>query len=386
MPIPNDPLQPLQWYIDRSVRQDASVDLNVLPVWADYSGAGVHVGIFDELIESAHPDLVENYDSSLEIAGLTYDVSSGNGHGTAVAGIIGASANGDGVAGIAYDASITSAPVIYNTSVSFSAFVTAMSAADRFDVVNMSFGSSAAFDGGAITQAQWVPVAASYEQASAQGRNGLGTIFVAAAGNYRTDATNSGLSHYQAERHTIVVGAVGADGNIASYSSEGANLLVVAPSSSSLYYPDVTTTDQTGVDGYNSGNNPPLDPVPVDYTIRFGGTSAASPMVSGVVALMLEANAGPRLARRPRHPRHLRAPHRPGHRSQPPLSRAVQLAGQRRHQHQRWRVSLLQRLRLRFGRRTGRGAPCRDMAGTAYFGQRAAARRFDQWARDGIDG
>ncbi len=133
MPIPNDPLQPLQWYIDRSVRQDASVDLNVLPVWADYSGAGVHVGIFDELIESAHPDLVENYDSSLEIAGLTYDVSSGNGHGTAVAGIIGASANGDGVAGIAYDASITSAPVIYNTSVSFSAFVTAMSAADRFD-------------------------------------------------------------------------------------------------------------------------------------------------------------------------------------------------------------------------------------------------------------
>ena len=290
MPIPNDPLQPLQWYIDRSVRQDASVDLNVLPVWADYSGAGVHVGIFDELIESAHPDLVENYDSSLEIAGLTYDVSSGNGHGTAVAGIIGASANGDGVAGIAYDASITSAPVIYNTSVSFSAFVTAMSAADRFDVVNMSFGSSAAFDGGAITQAQWVPVAASYEQASAQGRNGLGTIFVAAAGNYRTDATNSGLSHYQAERHTIVVGAVGADGNIASYSSEGANLLVVAPSSSSLYYPDVTTTDQTGVDGYNSGNNPPLDPVPVDYTIRFGGTSAASPMVAGVVALMLEAN------------------------------------------------------------------------------------------------
>ncbi|GAG15678.1 unnamed protein product, partial [marine sediment metagenome] len=54
----------------------------------------------------------------------------------------------------------------------------------------------------------------------------------------------------------------------------------------------ITTTDRLGEDGYNSAaddsDGDSLDDL--DYTSTFGGTSSAAPVVSGVVALMLEAN------------------------------------------------------------------------------------------------
>ncbi|QLQ17487.1 MAG: S8 family serine peptidase [Exiguobacterium profundum] len=50
------------------------------------------------------------------------------------------------------------------------------------------------------------------------------------------------------------------------------------------------TTDRTGNSGYNATGD--SDPLGVDYTSTFGGTSAATPTVSGVVALMLDANEG----------------------------------------------------------------------------------------------
>lgn len=55
---------------------------------------------------------------------------------------------------------------------------------------------------------------------------------------------------------------------------------VVAPSGNCNLQGDVATTDRMGIKGYETGN----------YTLRFGGTSAACPQVSGVVALMLSEN------------------------------------------------------------------------------------------------
>ena len=43
----------------------------------------------------------------------------------------------------------------------------------------------------------------------------------------------------------------------------------------------ITTTDNAGNNGYTSS----------DYTSSFGGTSSATPLVSGVIALMMEANS-----------------------------------------------------------------------------------------------
>ncbi len=125
--------------------------------------------------------------------------------------------------------------------------------------------------------------------------NKLGTIIVKAAGN---DNLNTNGDQANTTRATIIVGAYDATGDASYYSSFGANLLVSAPSSGDrrgfLDPPDahidpgIVTTDLDGYGGYNMSDDEAADS---DYTDQFGGTSGATPIVSGVVALMLDANA-----------------------------------------------------------------------------------------------
>ncbi len=285
--MPTDPLLPFQWFI-KSGWLGTTTDLNILPIWADYTGAGVNVGVYDSLVDKAHPDLDANYDATREIAGLNY-TSTASGHGTAVAGIIAAEANGQGTVGIAHGAHVTSVPLIFSLSVDMISLPAAMLAAQNFDVVNMSYGGLSAFDPGIFPQ-QWAEVAVGYTEAANFGRAALGTILVTAAGNNRQGFTSSNLSYFQTDRHLVVVGAVDGLGRVTGYSSEGANLLVVAPSSD----PPIVTTDISGIisgtGGYNDGLTSETPAVSPDYTTHFGGTSSAAPMISAVVALMLEAN------------------------------------------------------------------------------------------------
>ena len=81
--------------------------------------------------------------------------------------------------------------------------------------------------------------------------------------------------------HSISVAAVQRTGAIDDYSTPGSSVLVSAFGSPG----EIVTTDVTGT-GLNGGYTPGSD-----YTPGFNGTSAAAPQVSGVVALMLEANA-----------------------------------------------------------------------------------------------
>ncbi len=285
-PLPSDPLLGRQWYLHGNGLAQPAVHLNVLPAWADYAGRGVRIGVFDSLVETTHADLAAGYDPALEVEGLEYGFT-GSPHGTEVAGVIAARANGIGVVGVAHAARITSLPVIFSKSVSLMWVELAMAQAWRFDVVNMSYGGTVAFDA-TIDPLAWVPIAPHYATAAETGRGGLGTVMVVAAGNNRAGTVDANLSYYQTDRHTLVVGAVNTAGVVSEYASSGANLLVVAPSSDGFGDPGVTTTDRSGLDGVNDGVTG--DPVPLDYTTRFGGTSAAAPMVAGVAALMLEAN------------------------------------------------------------------------------------------------
>jgi len=110
------------------------------------------------------------------------------------------------------------------------------------------------------------------------GRNGLGTIYVFAAGNEYTTGDDVNFEGYLNSRFTITVGAVGHEGYHSSYSSQGAAVHVSAPGGDIEYVHNMVTAFPIA-SGKSCG----------DATM---GTSFATPVVSGVAALILEANPG----------------------------------------------------------------------------------------------
>jgi subtilisin-like proprotein convertase family protein len=129
-----------------------------------------------------------------------------------------------------------------------------------------------------------------------------GTIHVFAAGNEREghlvliDGTDGDANKKQEQNvpETIAVAALDTNGTFTYYSNWGANIFVTAPGGDGLDIPstDILTTDRTGNKGYNrslgvsDGDNFP----DLDYTSIFAGTSAAAPIVSGIMALGKQAN------------------------------------------------------------------------------------------------
>ncbi|MEG3874222.1 S8 family serine peptidase [Microcoleus sp. Z1_B5] len=110
------------------------------------------------------------------------------------------------------------------------------------------------------------------------GRGGLGNIYIFGGGNDALDGGNVNYNGLANSRYAIAVGAIDNRGYKSVYSEPGASLLVSAYSSGNGI--GITTADMEGTRGYSKE----------DYTSGFGGTSAAAPFVSGLVALMLEKN------------------------------------------------------------------------------------------------
>ena len=110
------------------------------------------------------------------------------------------------------------------------------------------------------------------------GRGGLGMTIVKSAGNSRSDLYDVNADDWTNDTRQVVVAAVDQNGFVSSYSSYGSAILVSAFGTPG----QVVTTDRVGGAGYGTG----------DFTFGFNGTSAATPMVSGIASLMYEANAG----------------------------------------------------------------------------------------------
>ena len=324
----DDPLFANQWPL-RNEGQNAfaesggmageDLQMNEVIATGTPTGRGVKVAVVDTGLEICHPDLAANvveggsfnFKANPENGNSWYNASAADpyfpdsrgDHGTTVAGIIAAKANnGLGVRGVAPDVSLfgfnyLSEQCCREDALGGSSF---SPNSEQIDVFNMSFGSfGSQYD---------EPDNSVVQYGTSQLRNGLGAIYVKAAGNafglclhfeHQVHAyTGCSSSHGDAVNdlpYVIVVGALNASGRKASYSSAGSNLWISAPAGEyGVSEPATVTTDQYGRErGYSSRNYPGLarqtssDPFG-DYSSNFNGTSAAAPHVSGVVALLLE--------------------------------------------------------------------------------------------------
>jgi len=272
---PKDALFSSQWHLSSS-RSDVS--LNLRDVWTDFKGAGVKIAFTDDGFDYRHPDLARNYHTGLDRdfvgrGDLDAIYERGNWHGTAVMGVAGADDNGVGTVGVAPDATLIGLRIGYGSAGSPEQYAAAIRESAKADVANHSWGFSGFFtdnfDGYWFRSSE-----AALKYTVDAGRGGLGTVHVFAAGNSRASGDDVNYHNYQNSIYTMAVGATDASGRVASFSTPGVALHVSAPGVS------VLTTDVTGRDGYSTGNEAWVQ-----------GTSFAAPAVSGVVGLMLDANA-----------------------------------------------------------------------------------------------
>jgi subtilisin family serine protease len=281
----NDPLYNEQYYLNNTgqiidgVPGTVDIDIDADKAWDITIGvSSIRVAVIDDGVDldPVHEDMgnvISGYTPGC-LSGCDGRPRSNNKHGQAVAGIIAASHNNIGVRGIAPGVTIVPFRIFKNndkpkTNKNIGKAINA--AWDDFycDVLNNSWGGGAASN--YITDA--------INNAVSNGREGLGSIVVFAAGNCRGCCYNIPVVYPASLNSTIAVGGVNLNGNIVGYTAVGPEIDVVTPTGD-CGASNIRTTDREGNNGYNNGN----------YTSIFGGTSAACPQVSGIAALLLSVN------------------------------------------------------------------------------------------------
>jgi thermitase len=236
---PDDPRYPEQWGLARIQATDA---------WNTARGDGSLIAIVDGGASGSHPDLAGAFVGQRDYYNDDATPNDEDGHGSHVSGIAAARTdNGMGIAGTAPGASLLNYDVCGRTYCSDSAINQAIvDAADSgADVINMSLG------GGGSSSAQRNAVDYAWNR---------GTVLVAAAGNEAQEGNP--VSYPAAYANVIAVGATDRSDARASFSNYGAYVDVAAPGTQIL--------SSIPPAGYES----------------WGGTSMATPFVSGVAALL----------------------------------------------------------------------------------------------------
>ncbi|MBN1491135.1 MAG: S8 family serine peptidase [Phycisphaerae bacterium] len=238
---PNDPEYWQQWHLDA---------IRVAEAWAIATGSeAIPVAVLDTGIDRTHVDLVAKVGDGWNVQNSTGDISDLLGHGTAVAGLIGATTdNGIGIASVARNNPILAIRVTDE--------------AGRATSWVLAAGIRAAMGFGArVINISFAPL---YDDRIVLGQAELamlrGALVLASAGN-------SGMRVDAGETDAVVfVGAVDRQDQLAAFSTHGDFLDLVAPGV------NVLTTASGG--GYTS----------------LSGTSFSAPLVSGVAALAWSAN------------------------------------------------------------------------------------------------
>ena len=334
-----DPLYIYSWHLENvgqaSFSQNSGsvgIDVNLKDVIeSGIKGRNVKFAVSDSGIEISHEDLNLNYLGGISKNFLANSPYNGNpvvsntkpsNHGTSVAGIINAIGwNNKGSRGVAPSGKFGGFNYLAS-GVLQSIDQTLYQMTGPYDIFNYSYGS---------TPCGYVPMGENEIEKQSiinqfiagvtQLRTGKGAVYIKAAGNefsfytalprsdggcgysgswYSQILGNSTFVESNNYPYTIIVGAIEANGYAASYSSPGSNLWISAPGGEyGDEKPAIVTTDLSGCDLGSSNSNSGINEFEngtnklnknCSYTSSMNGTSSATPIVSGVVGLMLEAN------------------------------------------------------------------------------------------------
>ncbi|HUR82444.1 MAG TPA: S8 family serine peptidase [Thermoanaerobaculia bacterium] len=190
--------------------------------WAGWRGGGVNVAVIDSGIDWTHPDVAYAYAGGYNVIEDTDQPLDDLGHGTHVAGIIGATNNVFGVVGVAPGVRLWALKVVDENGQGVMDDVIAAlewvadkkkEAGGRW-VVNMSLGGTTT----SIAEHEAFTKAASE-----------GLILVASSGNTSTASTTAAVEYPAAYPEVIAVGATGETNVHANFSNGGPELDFVAP-------------------------------------------------------------------------------------------------------------------------------------------------------------
>ncbi|MDO8806187.1 MAG: S8 family peptidase [Elusimicrobiota bacterium] len=224
--------------------------VNAAGAWSTNSGKGVKVAVVDTGVDFNHPDLASNYKGGYNAIISTAPPLDDHGHGSHVSGTIAAIRDLKGVVGVAPSVDLYGVKVLdKNGSGQYSWVVAGIEWAvmNGMNVINMSLGGSSG------TEALRQIMIKSKE---------MGVAVVCAAGN------SGGSVGYPAKYpEAIAVSASDSADKIASFSSRGPEIAVIAP----------------GVNVYSVRKGG-------GYT-TMSGTSMACPHVAGLAALAVGAGA-----------------------------------------------------------------------------------------------
>ena len=267
---------------DNNISSEASIHMD-----ADHNflGRKIKVAVIDSGLQVDHEDLQGVVVKTYDVKTGSEDVSPPNEyliHGHEVTGVIAARNNSFGMVGVAPEVEIYFIRLPFEDgSMPTSYIVDAFEKAKEWnvDVINCSWGTNDVDE----------TVQKTIEELAKKGRNGKGTIIVFAVGN------EGGRMDDRDEAALDVVIGVGAtdETNLrAEYSNFGPQLDVMAPGGGHI---GITTLDLMGFDGIARENENYIlfddyNSYPYRVSTPFAGTSAAAPIVTGVVALLLEAN------------------------------------------------------------------------------------------------